>query len=219
MKKTVILLSLVLITSLAFAQKSKVTSALSLKESGKISEALENINVAIDPNNEKAEKSIPWPKTWEVRGEIYQAIYKSDDANVKSLAEDPLTTALESYKKAIELDEGGKFSNNLKIKLTFLMEDLSSQAVNAWNNENYALALKSFEQRLEINEIPVIKADNPNMVDSAIIFNAALAANASENYKKAIQYFSEATNVGYNKGRAYLYLSATYKMTKDTASA
>jgi len=63
MKKTIILLALVLSVSGAFAQKGKVTSAQTFKDSGKLDKALEAINEAIDPANEKAEKSLPWPKT------------------------------------------------------------------------------------------------------------------------------------------------------------
>ena len=158
MKKTIILLALVLSVSGAFAQKGKVTSAQTFKDSGKLDKALEAINEATDPANEKAEKSLPWPKTWEVRGEIYQAIFQSKDANIKKLADDPLTTALESYKKALELDDKGKASNGVKIKLTLLTNDLTNQAVEAFNANDYPAALKSFEQILEVQNLDIVNS-------------------------------------------------------------
>ena len=74
MKRTIFLLALAIVTSAAFAQKGKVTTAQSLKEAGKIKEAFETIEKTVDEANPKSAKTIPWAKTWEVRGEIYQAI-------------------------------------------------------------------------------------------------------------------------------------------------
>ena len=81
MKKITILLALIVFTvSATFAQKSKVSTANKLKDEGKLGEALETIKEAIDPNNEKAEKTIDWPETWEVQGRYisgHRKIYKS----------------------------------------------------------------------------------------------------------------------------------------------
>lgn len=219
MKRTIILLALMLTISASYAQKGKVTSAQSLKDAGKIDEAFAAIEEATDPSNAKAEKSIPWPKTWEVRGEIFQAIGQSTDQNVKKLSSDPLTEALNSYKKALELDTKGNNEKSVKIKLTLLTNDLTNQAVNAFQVEDYNKALSSFEQILEINNMPIVKADNPDAVDTVIIFNAGLAAYNGENYKKAIDYYREAAQYGYNGARTYSLISASYQMMKDTTSA
>lgn len=219
MKKTIILLALVFAVSGAFAQKGKVTSAQTFKDTGKLDKAVEAINEAIDPSNEKAEKSIPWPKTWEVRGEIYQAIFQTQDANFKKLSDDPLTVALDSYKKALELDANGKSSNGVKIKLTLLTNDLTNQAVEAFNNSDYKQAMKSFEQILDIQALPIIKADNPDGVDTVIIFNTGLAAYNAQDYEKAVKYYSEAAKYGYNGARTYSLISETYIQMQDTAQA
>ena len=219
MKRTIILLALMLTISASYAQKGKVTSAQSLKDAGKIDEAFAAIEEATDPSNAKAEKSIPWPKTWEVRGEIFQAIGQSTDQNVKKLSSDPLTEALNSYRKALELDTKSNNEKSVKIKLTLLTNDLTNQAVNAFQVEDYNKALSSFEQILEINNMPIVKADNPDAVDTVIIFNAGLAAYNGENYKKAIDYYREAAQYGYNGARTYSLISASYQMMKDTTSA
>ncbi|MFV0592920.1 MAG: tetratricopeptide repeat protein [Draconibacterium sp.] len=219
MKKTIILLALVLSFSGAFAQKGKVTSAQTFKDSGKLDKALEAIKEATDPANDKAEKSIPWPKTWEVRGEIYQAIYQSKDANIKKLADDPLTTALESYKKALELDDKGKNSNSVKIKLTLLTNDLTNQAVEQYNGNDFDKALRSFEQVIEVQNLPIVKADNPETIDTAIIFNAGLVAYNGKNFDKAVKYFTEATKYDYNGAKTYSMIADCYTQMKDTASA
>jgi len=220
MKRTIILLNLAILIVLASCSpRTKVTSSQNLKDTGKLSEAVETIEQAIDPNQEKADKTLTWPKTWEVRGEIYQAIYQSDDESVKKLAEDPLTEAFESYKKALELDEKDRFANSVKVKLTLLTNDLTNQAVEAFNEENYEKALKSFEQILAINEMDVIKQDNPETVDTVIIFNAGLAAYNSQNYDKAVKYYEEAAQYGYNGARTYSLIANAHQLNNDTVAA
>ena len=107
-----------------------------------------------------------------MRGEIFQAISQSKDAKVKKLSADPLSEALKSYKKALSLDSKGRNANSIKIKLTLMENDLMNQAVEAFNNEDYAKALLSFEQILEMKQLPVMTKDNPNSIDTVIIFNA-----------------------------------------------
>lgn len=219
MKKTIFLLALVLTVSVAFAQKGKVTSAQNYKDTGKLDKALESIKEATDPSNDKSDKTLPWPKTWEVRGEIYQAIFQSQDANIKKLADDPLTTALESYKKALELDDKGRNSNSVKIKLTLLTNDLTTQAVNAFEANDYKGALKSFEQILDIQDLDIIKADNPGAVDTVIMFNAGLAAYNAKDFETAVKYYKETTKYGYNGARTYSLIADSYLQMQDTVNA
>lgn len=219
MKKSIILLAFVLAFSGAFAQKGKVTSAQNFKDTGKLDKAVEAISEAIDPANPKSQKSIDWPKTWEVRGEIYQAIGATEDANFKKLSDDPLTMALESYKKALELDDKDKFGKSVKIKLTLLTNDLTNQAVGCFNEDDYAGALKSFEQILDIQNIDIVKEDNPGAVDTVILFNAGLAAYNAKDYPTAVKYYGEAAKHGYNGARTYSLISDSYMLMQDTMGA
>jgi tetratricopeptide (TPR) repeat protein len=219
MKKTLFLLSFILLASVVFAQKGKVSSALNFKDTGKLDKALEAIEEAIDASNPKTKSSLTWPRTWEVRGEIFQAIAQSKDANVKKLSKDPLSEALNSYKKALELDDKNRFDKSVKIKLTLLVNDLTNQAVESFNADNYPRALLSFEQILELQELPVMKADNPEAIDTIIIFNAGLAAYNAENFDKAIEYYGTAAKHGYNEGRTYQLLSKAHLDNKDTTAA
>ena len=219
MKRTTILFVLLFAVTCAFAQKGKVTSALSYKETGKLDKAVESIEETIDANNPKTEGSITWPRTWEVRGEIYQAVFQSKDENYKKLSSDPLTVAYDSYLKALELDDKDRFSKSVKIKLTLLIGDLTNQAVAAFNEENYEKALLSFEQIMGIEKTPVYKAEDPNAVDTVIIFNAGLAAYNAQKYEKAIEYYKEAAKYKYNGAKTYSLIASSYFMTQDTTSA
>ncbi len=217
MKKTFILLTFVLAASIAAAQPG-VSKALSAKEQGKLADALKAIELAMDPSNPKTVKAVSAPRTWEVRGEIFQAIFQSKDEAVKKLSGDPLSEALNSYKKAVSLDTKGKSANSLKIKLTLLVNDLTNQAIEAFNKEDFGKSLKSFEQILDLQEIPFMKKDNPLGVDTVIVFNAGLAAFNDGNYDKAIEYYKKAAENGYNAGRTYQLMSKAYLQKNDTAT-
>jgi len=219
MKRTTILFALLFAVTCVFAQKGKVTSALSYKETGKLDKAVEAIEETIDANNPKTESSISWPRTWEVRGEIYQAVFQSKDENYKKLSSDPLTIALDSYLKALQLDDKDRFGKSVKIKFTLLIGDLTNQAIAAFNEENYEKALKSFEQIMAIEQTPVYKADDPNAVDTVIMFNAGLAAYNSQNYDKAIEYYTKAAKYKYNGAKTYTLISSSYLQKKDTVGA
>jgi tetratricopeptide (TPR) repeat protein len=219
MKRTTILFALLFAITGAFAQKGKVTSALSYKEAGKLDKAVEAIEETIDANNPKSEGSITWPRTWEVRGEIFQAVFESKDENFKKLNNDPLTIAYDSYLKALQLDDKDKFSKSVKIKLTILVGDLTNQAVAAFNEENYEKALKSFEQIMSIDQNPVYRADDPNAVDTVIMFNAGLAAYNAQKYDKAIEYYKQSAKYKYNGAKTYTLISTSYMQKKDTIGA
>ena len=113
--KFALLIILLFTISVTFAQKGKVNTALALKDAGKLDRALTTIEETLDANNSKAESSINWPKTWEVRGEIYRAVFQSKDENFKKLSADPLTVAYDSYFKEVELDSKNSFAKSIKI--------------------------------------------------------------------------------------------------------
>jgi tetratricopeptide (TPR) repeat protein len=219
MKRTTILFVLLFAVTCAFAQKGKVTSALSYKEAGKLDKAVEAIEETIDASNPKTESSVTWPRTWEVRGEIYQAVFQSKDENYKKLSNDPLTVAYDSYMKALQLDDKDRFSKSVKIKLTLLIGDLTNQAVAAFNEETYEKAMKSFEQIMAIEQTPVYKAEDPNAVDTVIIFNAGLAAYNAKQYDKAIEYYKQAAKYKYNGAKTYSLIANSYFQKKDTVGA
>jgi len=219
MKRTTILFVLLFAISSVFAQKGKVTSALSYKEAGKLDKAVEAIEETIDATNPKTEGSVTWPRTWEVRGEIYQAVFQSKDENYKKLSSDPLTVAYDSYMKALQLDDKDRFSKSVKIKLTLLIGDLTNQAVAGFNEEAYEKAMKSFEQIMAIEQTPVYKAEDPNAVDTVIIFNAGLAAYNAKQYDKAIEYYKQAAKYKYNGAKTYSLIANSYFQKKDTAGA
>lgn len=217
MKKIVTLLSLLIAVTGAFAQKGKVTSALSYKESGELKKAYESILVAIDPNNPKSEGSIGWPRSYQVKGEILQEIHRT---GVKDIVDEPIFESFESFKKAIELDVEKKYSKALVVDLTFLQTDLSNYAISCYESKKFDKALKSFECYLEISNFSIMKPANvTEVVDTAIIYNAGLVAYKAELYDKAIGYFKKSADNNYNGAVSYFFIYEAQQIMGDTLSS
>lgn len=216
MKKSVTLLALLIAASSLFAQKGKVTTALSFKESGDLKKAFEAIEIAIDTTNEKSAKSIVWPNTWKVRGEILQDIYRK---GITDLVQEPLFKALFSYKKAIELDTKSKFSKSLQIDLTILQTDLSQQAIAAYQKDDFVNSLKCFEGFMEISNLSVMNETGSEVLDTAIIYNSGLAAFKAGNWDKALGYFKKSSTIDYNGAACYNFSYEALRAKGDTLDA
>lgn len=216
MKKIVTIVTLLILTTAVFAQKGKVTSALSYKESGNLEKAWETIESASDPENEKAEKSLDWPRTWQVRGEILQDIYRLQKTG---LVEEPLFKAYDAYMKAIELDDKGKFAKSIVVDLTFLQTDFSNYAVKTYEAEKYDVALACFEKFMAISNNPLINTTGQEVVDTAIIYNAGLTAFKAENWDKSVEYFLKSAKLDYNGDYSFYYAFKAYQAKEDSVKA
>jgi tetratricopeptide (TPR) repeat protein len=178
---------------------------------------LKAAELAVDMTNPKSAKSAVKPASWIKRGEVYHAIFK--DKNAKNLSADPLTESLKSYKKAIELDDKGRSAQAIKTGLLLLATDIYQQAIEAYGKEDYKKSMVSFEQYLEINQLPVVSKDNPNYVDTASMYNTGLCAYKGQDWDRAIKYLSEGLKYGYNVGSTADLLKNAYLEKKDSATA
>jgi len=215
MKRIVTLFIFSLIVTSMFAQRGKVTTALSLKESGEILKAFKAIEEAIDPSNVKSEKSITWSRTWEVRGQILQEAYKK---GTTGLVDEPLFVAYDSYLKAIEYDEGSKYAKSIIIDLTFLQTDLSNYAIASYEKQRFDISLKCFELYLAIGALPVMNQSSGGqvVVDTAIVYNAGLAAYKAQNWDKSIEYFTKSAKLNYNGPASFNFAYKAYLEKGDT---
>ncbi|MCT4587655.1 MAG: tetratricopeptide repeat protein [Carboxylicivirga sp.] len=218
MNRYCILMVLVCITSLTVAQKSKVYRAENFLESGDLIKAIECINLAIDSTNEKSQKSLIWPQTWIVKGDIFFAIYQSDNEEYASLSKDPLTVSLTDYLKALELNPKSDAKNKIRNKFALLELELQNVAIEAYNSEDYNHALMRFEQALALKDLPEFKVDIDG-IDTALVYNCGLAALKAEQLDKAIENLNIAANVGYGEASTIVMVASAYQSQKDTMAA
>ena len=198
---------LLLCVSTINAQKSKVTGASNYLTSGKLDKAKEAIDAGMGHD-----KCVAWAKAYLIQGKVYQAIFESPLPAYKKLTDAPLETAYKAYLKCMELDVKNKYGKAVKAQMTNLIPNFTNRAVKFYNTEDYAGALGAFEKVLEIENLEMFKADNL-AVDTAVIFNAGLAAQKANNFEAAIKYYKKTIKYSYGGAKAYAYLS---KVLKDS---
>lgn len=216
MRKIVTLIAFMIIAMSIFAQRGKVTSALSYKEAGELKKAWEAIQEATDYDNEKAAKSLDWPRTWEVKGGILQEIFRMGKHDI---LENPLFEALEAYKKAIEIDDKGRFSKSLVVALSFLQTDLTNSAITNYEKEKYDIAMQCFEKYMEISNLSIMNPTDRVIIDTAIIYNAGLSAFKAENYSKAMDFFEKSAKYNYNSPSSYHFAFQSSQALGDTLTS
>ncbi len=182
------------------AQKSKVTGAQNYLTSGKVDKAKEAIDEGI-----KHEKCLNYAKAYLVKGKVYQGIFESPLPAYKALSENALDIAFDAYMKALELDLKGKMKKPVKAQMTNMIPDYTNEAVIRYNKGDFPGALKAFERVLEIEGMDLFK-DKP-VIDTAVIFNAAMTAQKSNELEKSVKYYKLAIQYNYGGAKSYANLS------------
>ena len=201
MKKLSFIIALLHCVNISFAQKGKVTSAVSFFTQGKLDKAKELIDEAIGHEN-----CVNWAKAYMVRGQIYQAIFETQDENYKKLSKDPLSVAWDSYQKVIQLDDKNKFEKDLKTQYANLVIDFTNQGVVCYNQgmktddtKDFKDAVNNFKRVLEINESPL----GTQKVDTTVIYNAGVAAHKAGDLDEAIKFYKKSLELNYEAGKIY----------------
>jgi tetratricopeptide (TPR) repeat protein len=182
------------------AQKSKVTGAQNYLTSGTLDKAKEAIDEGI-----QNEKCVAYAKAYLVKGKVYQGIFESPLPAYNKLAEKPLDIAYDAFLKALELDEKGKMLKPVKAQMTNMIPDYTNQAVTYYNSGDYEGALAAFERVLEIEAMDMFKENAT--IDTAVIFNAAMTAQKSNDLEKAAKYYKQAVEYNYGGAKSYANLA------------
>ena len=146
--------------------------------------------------------------------------------------ENPLTEALRSYKKAIELtddDKKMKAQEKIKDNLEELKLQFQRRGQNQYYHENYLASLQAFESIHEVNNIPIFEG----VIDTLMINYCGIVAReigvrylqdgkeqkAEEMYKKAIDYYDQLSDLGYGGSSNYIQMTRDYYAIGDTLGA
>ncbi len=212
MKKVFLLLAVISISVATFAQKGKVTSALTLIEQGSLDKAKEALDQALTHP-----KSMNWFNTYFAKGKLAQAVFKSDNPTFKAYYTDPLGEAYSAYEKSMALDAKGGAKKKIITGMVYnsLALDLYSQGGQLFEARDYAGALKSFETQIAITE-----SDNyVGVTDTGMYYNAGLAAMNAKDHQKAIKYFEKCAEMQYQGINPYFQISQNYLEMGDTVKA
>lgn len=206
MKKLSIMMILLFCAISMYAQKGKVTQATSYLTSGKLDQAKKLIDEAM-----KHEACAAFDKGYFEKGRIYQAIFESPLQEYKKLDPNALNVAWEAYQKVIELDVKQKYPKKLKTQYDNLIIDFTNLAVDYYNQDDFKSALTAFERVLEIEHSPIVTEGGAAKIDTAIIFNAGVAAQRAGNLAAAEKYYKESLKYDYEPARTYAMLSNVLK--------
>lgn len=205
-KKTTLLSAAFLISVTVFGQKSKRTSAYNYLDYGELDNAVEAIEPTITH-----EKTMNEAKTWFFRGQIYQAIYETQDEKYKSLHDNPLQVAVESFLKCLELDDKGYYKGGMQdanSAFRYLNVEASqfiNEGITRYNAKDYAGALEAFENTIKITELPELKR-----TDSLAIYYAGASAENIKEFEKAEKYYRKSMEIGYQGENALVRLQNMY---------
>ncbi|MFO7756088.1 MAG: tetratricopeptide repeat protein [Bacteroidales bacterium] len=181
------------------AQKGKVSSALNLAESGELEKAKEAIDEALE-----GEATKDWPKTYYAQGRVAQTMwekgYENDNEKLMTTYDNQLIHAYDSYLKSIELDDGNSMENLVIIQLPALANDFLAWAAREFENENFGKATMAFEELIDLQQSDVYIGS----VDTAVVYNTALAAYNDEDYDKAIKYLDWSIELEYGETTPYI---------------
>lgn len=188
-KKFALTLAFCIVASMAFAQNSAVRKASSAQEEGDLKEAKQYIDEAIVHDKTKDEA-----KTWYTKGMVYEAILFSENPEFQNLSNNALQETTDAYIKAKDL--AGKESDPY---FTFSDQALQriwgtyvNQGAEAYQAQNYEVAIDNFEKSMQVRP-----------EDTTAYLYAGVAAQQSEQFDKAMEYYTKLTDLGYDEMDIY----------------
>lgn len=238
MKKVITLVALCLIATMGFAQKSNVSKAKNKAgniENPDIPGAIEAINAAlVDPTTQGQ------ALTLHTAGYVYemkcdydrQAAQKAGNQPDALVLGESATKALNYYLEAYEKDQqpnakgkvAPKFAPRIKESvLKFYNRYIFvNYGASLYSNQQYAEAVKAFDQHLSILDLPFIaNAKERPAVDSIyrqVQYFSAISTQLSGDEDGAIAKYEKIKNNGYEENNIYQFLYNLYVSRKDTTN-
>lgn len=222
MKKFILLfIPLLVFGLLTSAQTAKRASCLNYLKYGELDAAKQACDECIIHDKTKNDAL-----AWWYRGQVYQAIYESQDANYKKLDADAADVSFYSYKKALlynfkdtanhrlEFDNKNKPEDQMKF-IKLLMDQntkyTSSELVMDVLTIRYPLLAnilvnqgvkqykdeKNYPKALKSFENSLFVSTMSGKIDTPIVYYAALAAEKSNDLNSAKEYYKVLTDLGY----------------------
>ena len=207
MKKSIILLSFVLLSSSIFAQKAELTSAILSFRKQDMESAKSYIDGAeAKLNNGGTLKAKDLGKFWYHKGLVYYSLFDaSKDINL-------LEAAANAFKTDTETD-GSSYAKKSSNELVRCAIAFNNAAFEKYDSKDFTAALGLFESVVEINAYDAI-----GKVDTSNLYNASLMAVQANDSEKAIELFDKLIDLDPSNGDYHLSLIQQYtKLENDEA--
>jgi len=190
-------------TQTAYNFLKEATRAKSLDEKQK---KLAEAQKYIDEASANAETSTD-AKTWFYKALIYINLYRLSP-NDSAL----FSTALTSFKKSYALDTKQKFTEEIKVNVDTLRQNLYQKGVDKFNQRKFEESMNQIE--LAANVYSII-----NLTDTTLLLTAAVAAERAGRSDKARDYYVAVLKAGKNTPDIYFGLTVFYTKLQDKKNA
>lgn len=200
MKKITLLAVLFLsVIMIANAQNSVRTTAYNYLRKGKLDQAKENIDKAVEH-----EKTMNDAKTWLYYGNTYIQIATTQDEAYKNLDSEALNKAFEGYKKCMELDEKGTYKIQVLQDMVIISNNYYAKGIELYKQDDFVNAYSEFKEAINVN-------NTINNLDTMAVYAAAMSAFSGKMYPEATEGYKELIELGYNNSSIYGDLATIYK--------
>jgi len=166
---------------MGFAQKDEIKDAEKALKGGDIASAKTAVEAAMATIGSADDKL--QAQYYAVRGNVYADLAKKGDAQA-------FQPAIEAYKKVISVEEASgksKYTPVAKEKLAQLTGDLVNAAVEDNNNQKFSEAAEKLYMSYKLSP-----------ADTIYLYYAASSAVNGQNYEKALEYYNELKELGYD---------------------
>ena len=195
MKKLSVLVIATLVAMGSFAQNINVQTAFNHHKKGKLKEALE----AIQPALEHSQTSMQ-PKTWYYYANICSAISQDATGAYNGLLANPLDEAARGYAKALELDKKEEYTDEITGRMRGIASLYSNKGVTAYEAKLYPEAAENFAKSYEVTE----QLNQPNL---SMLRYAGTCWLDAENWDKAEVVYIKLKEANYNDASIYIGLA------------
>lgn len=203
----VVLLMLSAFTS--FAQLVKVQQAYNCVQAGK----LDSAKIYIEEGIKDAEAAADF-QSWYVRGFIYKEIYKQKEVN--DTKSDARELAVESLKKALELDKAKEQTPNINQNLKFFGSKYYNDAKKLMDSVNYKSSTWCFEKYISVYKLVEVGFDEKAKsveyyLALSYYFQEIFEQNASKNALTLTkEYLGKALEINPNSAMANKNMAVLY---------
>lgn len=206
----------IIISTTAFGQKKNETTASMERNAAvsamhskniegaksKLLSAKKYIDLATAHEDTKNNQKTLW-----LKGEIYSLILSvgmetMDMELVNTVGENGMDDAIASLKRAYPM--GKKYKDEVVFTVDRNRIALNTMARKLYDKEMFAEAAEAYMGQAKFSECI-------DLLDTTVIFNAAICYNKIEEYEKAAIQFERVAKVGYNGTECYVLASAAYR--------
>jgi tetratricopeptide (TPR) repeat protein len=178
-----------------------------------LDKALESIESAVRHRKTKDDE-----KAWFYRGNVYVALYYTQNEAYKNLVTNPLDSALKSYEKSLQLDDKEKYKVDVLDRIKLLSEGFFNEGVTQYNEKkNYSEAFKNFKKSMDLSKQYKAETDTIQKIST---YYAANSLELDGKAAEALPYYKEALEIGYRNPSLYSALARVSTETiQDTVQA